>query len=105
MIDNHCANCLFSQRVMDRAGHSRLICRNVKVGPHLAKTKLSWFLDEETKKAPCPEFYTKRDIPKDSPIRALIGPGAARLAKIVSDQVAENKLSMKADQRSQQNLF
>ena len=105
MIDNHCANCLFSQRVMDRAGHSRLICRNVKVGPHLAKTKLSWFLDEETKKASCPEFYTKRDIPKDSPIRALIGPGAARLVKIVSDQVAENKLSMKADQRSQQNLF
>lgn len=98
-MENYCANCLFSQSV-----DSKTVCRNKKIGPHIARKYYRWYLSDEEKKSFCPEFFKARPVPGESPIRGLLGPGAARLKKIAQQAEADRDQHKKAGSLAQSSL-
>lgn len=91
-METYCGNCLFAQTV-----DNKTVCRHKKIGPNIARKYYRWFLTDSEKKALCPEFFKIRKVPPDSSIRNLLGPGAPRLKKIVSQAQAEKEQTKRAD--------
>ena len=99
-----CRDCLFSQRCASPQG-SKLICRHRDIGHVIAKKKSQWFLDNDDIAAPCTGFMTKREVPDDSPLRQLIGPGQNRLRAIAEESKRAKKLHDKAVKAKINDLF
>lgn len=80
-----CYGCLFAQRV---EATREWVCRHKHVGPVMARRTGSPYIAATVLKTGCMRWMAQRDVPEDSLLRELVGPGEKKL-RIIAEHATK----------------